>query len=716
MRRGITALCSVLVVTALLAGTAQATPVAQTEEERELYGRSFLEPATSYNYIQLGNGRDESEFAGGMRLLEKLYPRYLDFTTVDEQLGTKHAVSVGPDGHPSWAKQDTGDGMPIHAAILTDQKVPDKNKEYVVLMASHQGEPCGREAMWRFLEDLLIAATEDKDRVFDNATGRSGGSVEMTAGEILAKTKIYFVAASPDGWAAGDGFPGLGGHSQDNGAAINSNRVAYQDGWSFPPDPVLYRQGYTTLTQPEGAATTEWLKQVRRKELGGRPFAIGMDVHGPVPAGFILLHDQGNDPEKLERAQDLGLRIRRNMEETMPPSGILDELLDTITEQARRMLPDSREAGTADQTAWRSSGLGRWAFVTHIADSLTYTAANTWGGWMNSKSGLDAVSLSYEINCRASSPWNGLDYQKWVDNMRAVFETGVVSAAAFVKMEPDKVKLEGSVGFYESGDRITDRDGNPSPPPKGFPGHPLIPQIHQGPYDVSNTDFFRDLGGFVTRSPAEITDARLGDLDDLDTFVVADAQPSDAGALESFARSGGNLVLTDKALKLLPSLTGIGSKRLQLRFGYVGYSDLNRNHPWTHDLLVTARQMYDPTGLGYPLLMERDGYWTDEGGQGGSTTMNSSPVWAVDRDAWEAEGGVTIGTVDPPEDRKAITEGVAEDLTNIGTLKLGKGRIVIFGALLPQPTEDYPHWFGLNGYTISAAGQTMLLRALNWER
>lgn len=716
MRRLVILGMSISLIFCLLAGTAVGSPVATTEAERELYGRSFLEPAASYNYIQFGDGKKSGEFAPGMRLLEKLFPRYLDFTTVADELGSKHAVSVGADGFPSWDRRDKGDGLPIHAAILTDHQVPDKGKKYVVLMASHQGEPCGREAMWRFLEDLLIAATEDTDTLFDNATGRNGKSISMTAGEILRKTKIYFVSASPDGWAVGDGTPGLGGHSQDNGAGINSNRVAYQDGWSFPPDPVLYRQGYTTLTQPEGAATTKWLRQVREKELGGKPFAIGMDVHGPVPAGYILLHDQGNDPKKLERAQDLGLRIRQNMEETLPPMGILDQFLDMITEQARRRLPDSREAGTADQTLWRSSGLVRWAFVTHIADSLSYTAANTWGGWMNSRSGLDAVSLSYEINCRASSPWNGGDYQVWVDNMRGVFETGVVSAAAFSKLEPPKAKVRGRIGFYETGDRVTDADGNPAPPPRGFPDHPIIRQIKQGPYNVSNTDYFRDLRGHLPNAPVEVRSHDLSRLNDLDSFVVADAAVSDTAALKRFAKGGGNLVLTDSALKMLPKLADLTPKQMGLRFGYVGYSDLQRNHKWTHDLLVTARQMYDPTGLGYPLLMERDSYWTDDGSQGGSTTRNSSPIWTIDRDAWEEAGGVTIGTVDPPEDRKATTEGTNEDLTNLGTLKLGKGRIVIFGSLLPQPTEKYPHWFGLNGYTISAAGQTMLLRALNWTR
>jgi hypothetical protein len=336
---------------------------------------------------------------------------------------------------------------------------------------------------------------------------------------------------------------------------------------------------------------------------------------------------------------------------------------------------------------------------------------------MNSRSGLDAVSLSYEINCRANGLWNPGDYQLWVDNMRAVFETGVVTAAAKAAGKlRDFHWPVGDVGFYETGERVTDKDGNPVPPPPNFPNHPLLPQIKQGHYDVSNTDYFRDLQGLTGKTAVEVTEKELSSIGGLDSFVVADAQVKDVSALDSFVRSGGNLILTDSALKLLPKLSKIDGKTIQRRWGYVGYSDLKRNHPLTHDLLVTARQTYDPTGLGYPLLMERDGYWSSDASQSGSNTQNNAPIWVVDRASWEGAGGETIGTVDPPEDRKQTIEGTGEPFTNIGFLPSGKGRIVIFGALLPQPTEDFSHWFGLNPYTVSAAGQRMFLRSIGWKR
>jgi hypothetical protein len=270
------------------------------------------------------------------------------------------------------------------------------------------------------------------------------------------------------------------------------------------------------------------------------------------------------------------------------------------------------------------------------------------------------------------------------------------------------------VGFVETGKRATESDGNPSPPPLGHPGTPLLEQVVQAPYDVSNTDYFRDLRPIVTNPIVEVPSKRLNrSRTRLSTLVVADTAAVKARALKRFAERGGNLVLTDGALQLLPRLTGIPADAVRMRTAYVGYSDLDRSHPWTKDLYLQARQMFDPVGLGYPLLMERDQYWPCSTTCDESGTENSAPVWTADRAAWEKSGGVTIATADPLGG-KAQGEGTNTDRTAIGTLPLGRGRIVVFGALLPQPTESYDHWFGVNAYTVSIPGQQLLLEALHW--
>jgi hypothetical protein len=50
--------------------------------------------------------------------------------------------------------------------------------------------------------------------------------------------------------------------------------------------------------------------------------------------------------------------------------------------------------------------------------------------------------------------------------------------------------------------------------------------------------------------------------------------------------------------------------------------------------------------------MERDQYWPCSPSCEESITVNSAPMWTVDREAWEGAGGETIATADPPEDRK----------------------------------------------------------------
>jgi hypothetical protein len=710
------------------ASTATATPVATTEAERAQLGRVFPEPMDSTNFIQLGPAGGPEEMKGGWSLLEKVYPGFVDFTSVAEELSDPNAVSPGPDGKPAWSPEDTKDGLPLYVVKVTDESVPDKDKQYVAYFNSHAAEPCGKEGTPRFLEDLLMWREKDPDHVLDDGFGVSGDKThKITVRELLRKTKLYWLTVQPDGWAMSDGSSIAQTGSNANYADANSNRIAYQDGWVFPADESFSSRGYSVLAQPEGAAMTKYLRRVRETEMGGRPWASANDQHGPLPVGAVLLHDQGNDAAKVDRTLDYAARISYKMDKVF--AGYATETGLTATQAAAAAAGSVRDELfrrytqiTGNPVTEKAAFLTlEWAEYAGIWEHLDYTVSGTWGGWASSKSGLGADTISFEVDCDSFAGFVPPTWQLFVDNVRAIDETAAVHAAALA--DGDRTittyDLQSPVGFIETGKRVTERDGNPSPPPARYPGHPLISQITQLPYDVSNTDYFRDLREIV-KQPVVVVPADKPERwrDSLGSLVVSDTNETNPQALRDFAESGGNLVLTDRALTLLPQIAGVSPDAVKQGFAYVGYADLDKTHPWTQGLYKRARQMFDPVGLGYPLLMERDQYWpcSNDGACEESVTKNSAPIWSVDRAAWEGKGGATIATVDPPADRKFGGEGSATDKTEIGTLPLGKGRVVIFGALLPQPSEDYTHWFGLDAYTISTPGQQMLVKALTFKR
>ena len=68
-----------------------------------------------------------------------------------------------------------------------------------------------------------------------------------------------------------------------------------------------------------------------------------------------------------------------------------------------------------------------------------------------------------------------------------------------------------------------------------------------------------------------------------------------------------------------------------------------------------------------------------------------SPAWWVDQTAWESAGGRTVGTT-----------GASK--TSLGEVQVGLGRVRILGSLLPDPSGDAAHPFGVSDYAATYAG------------
>lgn len=173
-------------------------------------------------------------------------------------------------------------------------------------------------------------------------------------------------------------------------------------------------------------------------------------------------------------------------------------------------------------------------------------------------------------------------------------------------------------------------------------------------------------------------------------------------ALRRYVRRGGNLVLTDGAIKNLAYM-GLIDRSLINSFsvyaGFIGftrdgqestYDDplaQNVNQPGAAEGPQFRHQSYEPVPIGYAI---QDAEGDD---------FNSAPVWAVDLAAWEEAEGRTAGTT-------------TADQVTLGEVKAGKGQVRIIGPLLPMPTEQYYHPFGLAGYALTYSGYQVLQNAL----
>src|SRR3954451_15670440 len=527
--------------------------------------RVFPEQKDSMDFITRGPKYAPEQFKTGMLELQRRHPRYLRFSTIRQEMHQPLAVSVGEDGVPAWNPKDTCDSQDFEGVTVTDSRspVPDKDKGYVLFTSAHAAEYCGRESIPRLFEDLVEMAATKPHTMLDGGTGIDGKHLRISVASLLKHDKLIFIDVSPDGWVFGEknGVPGLRLYDQSNGAGVNGNRLAYQDGWIFPDDPVLRANGYSTETQPEGIATTQYLRQIRATELKGRPFAASMDWHGPAPVGAMIFHDQGGDPAKLDRLHDLAERVRQAAygvlaQYATPQGAELHKEFAASSADARRQAFQvyNKAIGSEDEkTAYLTLNWNEYATAWEHID---YTVSSSFGGWASSNSGLDADAYSHEMPCEAvTGSWNPRTMQLYVDNIRAMATTMAVDAAFRNQRNViEQHDLGGRIGFVDTGKRITDADGNPSPPPAGV-RNPLVGQLQQVNYDVSNTDYFRDLRR-ITPTPIEgLSPADVGQLDNgLSTVVVADHDHADPAQLGPFARRGGNVVLTDSALRLLPKI------------------------------------------------------------------------------------------------------------------------------------------------------------------
>ena len=251
-------------------------------------------------------------------------------------------------------------------------------------------------------------------------------------------------------------------------------------------------------------------------------------------------------------------------------------------------------------------------------------------------------------------------------------------------------------------------------------------------YDVANTDLFEDLNKgiedpnarFRRIDPKAVAEGRQN-LDSYTSIVLADLTPGrDAflDKLQGWVRDGGNLVLTDSAAKLLPEYVDLAHDKITTRLMYVPQISFQLAAGATQSADIKAplatrpydvrqqgarfgsglrRQTYEPTPLGFAI---------NEYPGGGDA--EASPVWEIDREAYEANPGAKSAAVAAEGAPRSPSPVLTR--TSVGEAVVGKGRVRFIGSVLPQPTQEFDHDFGIEPYALTYTGHLLLRNALEW--
>ena len=185
--------------------------------------------------------------------------------------------------------------------------------------------------------------------------------------------------------------------------------------------------------------------------------------------------------------------------------------------------------------------------------------------------------------------------------------------------------------------------------------------------------------------------------------------------LKSWVEAGGNLVLTDGALRGLPELTSVPGTAILPQTVYVGQSTFRRCETFADDPGACQsdvetlddplaknvaqpgarfntgmrRQMYESTPLGFAIQNEE------------GADASFARQYDVDQQAFAAAGGRVVGA---SVDAGARDAGPVLERTTLGEIAIGQGHVRIAGALLPQPSTEYDHPLGLEPYAVTYTG------------
>ena len=513
----------------LVVGGAQvsvATPVATDEATYSIFGRVFPDP---HGCVQGAPGKSPwakgnvcaeqfvqwDEAIGGLKFLEQRFPRYVQLLNLKTMFGDhpefldEELRSAGlPRADLSRLKRD------LYVVKVTDRNspVPEADrKNFAYALSIHGIERAGLEGGIRAIEDLVTWSACEQDASASPACESEGpfpkpilepSDSGPTASEVLRDGVVYFVLANPDGWHRGEFSEGGVFFQRYNGNGMDLNR-------DWPT--IGYTEGqYTPFSEPETRGYGRFLEFVKNRTSAGR-FEGAIDLHGMLTArsfSFTLLGAGQRDYRKNQLTVDTSIRTFRDSEERLSWSPLIAPS-DSCPGNLQEPVFGGNVPMCSDQ----------WGTVW---DTINYQVTGSFGDWMDSPMGLDAVGIDNEMALSHLTPNNYFDPD--IEQLHIDGNKGLIYSQIAALLDDSQVQFEpgGKVAYVFDPERVTNPGGDPAEgAPTDLPTQDDIEHTEatgiqefsfqvRGPEDgVFNGGMtieatFGNLGGVSTNSAAEL--------------------------------------------------------------------------------------------------------------------------------------------------------------------------------------------------------------------
>lgn len=691
--------------------------------------RVFCEPLDSVGFVQF------DQFVDGVHRLAEEYPDYVEV----RQIGT----SV--QGRPILFVEVTNEG----SAVPRDQKL-----QLGYSASIHANEAAGREGMTRVVEDL--------------AAGRGPYGAELQP--LLDRMILNVWFPNPDNWAKGDFFdkgqllgfhnpagcttqdpfgvlppvPVCSGFDRENANGYDLNRQFPNPGWILP--------GHEPMSQPEARAVVSEL----RYSGNHTSLVAGADLHGMINSPNMvrsIIPNQDYDFRRMvlvvDQLREMQARVEANpsfaewlaaaeagatFEEA---TGIREALGDAPVQPCAPVpyLGETCAYGPADAVSKPFLWGARW-------DQIGYTDTGFTSDYMtlsprSPTGGMGAVGQIVEFAYSHMVPDN-----KYVAKLTDMHVAGVreivrTQMEQALRLASPVLAGTGPVGYVWAPDWVSSSDDPNAYRAASGKDFSLTDaearfDFNQVPYNVSNLNFWRDLGRFSADPFVPIPAGALSaaDLAEVRHLAITDQALGhlDDGAIatiKAWVEAGGHLLLTDGALRFFDHTGLAESAKLCV---YLGHTDLQtRDHPLVAGVDWNARTTGEASAIGI-----------------GATEGNNRnyPNWGLAPGSVAALGGDLVGTTGSPElglgggdlaeshtrgdHAHGPSEPDAGDAPNaatcesdydglvesLGRVPLGQGSIDFLGGALPRPTQAYDHRYGLADYSVSALTYWIVMNSL----